>query len=273
MDFEPLRRDVRSSMTLELSGATEFVLTSLPARGVPVQTEQLTVTLDGHPLEMRELGEDPSTRLTLFHALPASGSGTVTIDYCARMIGRAQPAVVCATDPIVFLRPSRYVPSDSLQPFARETFAPLDAASLVRAVSTWVFERLAYVPEASSPTGGAVETLAAGAGVCRDFAHVTAALLRALDVPARLVSVYAPQLVPMDFHAVVEAIVEGRWVVVDSTRLAPRSAMVRMATGRDATDTAFLTNTVNDIRLLRLSVDATASERFEDDPDELVQLG
>ena len=115
----------------------------------------------------------------------------------------------------------------------------------------WVFGELRYDGRGrASPTGGAVETLETRAGVCRDYAHVTAALLRALDVPARLVSVYAPQLHPMDFHAVVEALVDDRWVVVDSTRLAPRRGMVRMATGRDATDTAFETNTLADVTLL-----------------------
>jgi transglutaminase-like putative cysteine protease len=142
----------------------------------------------------------------------------------------------------------------------------------VRAVGDWVHDRLTYEAGSTSPTGGAVETLDAGAGVCRDFAHVTAALLRALDVPARLVSVYAPLLDPPDFHAVVEALVEGRWVVVDATRLAPRAGMVRMATGRDAADTAFLTNTVTDIRLTGLSVTASADEALDDDPAALVEL-
>jgi hypothetical protein len=77
----------------------------------------------------------------------------------------------------------------------------------------------------------------------------------------------------MDFHAVVEAVVDGRWVVVDSTRLAPRASMVRVATGRDAADTAFLTNHRSDIQLLSLDVDAVSSESFDDDPDELVVLG
>jgi transglutaminase-like putative cysteine protease len=143
----------------------------------------------------------------------------------------------------------------------------------VRTVGAWVHDRLDYVPEASTPTGGAVETLEAGAGVCRDYAHLTAALLRALDIPARLVSVYAPQLQPPDFHAVVEAVVEGRWVVVDSTRLAPRRGLVRMATGRDAADTAFLTNTLADILFRTLEVEATADVHFDEDPDELVELG
>ncbi len=45
----------------------------------------------------------------------------------------------------------------------------------------------------------------------------------------------------MDFHAVVEAAIDGRWRVVDATTLAPATALVRIATGRDASDTAFLT--------------------------------
>jgi transglutaminase-like putative cysteine protease len=78
--------------------------------------------------------------------------------------------------------------------------------------------------------------------VCRDYAHVTIAMLRALDVPARLVAVYAPGCAPMDFHAVTEAAVGDTWYVLDPTGLAPRSALLRISTGRDAADTAFLTN-------------------------------
>jgi len=255
-------------MTVEVADPTAFVLANAPALGVPLESERLTVTLDGRELAVRELAEEPLTRLRLFEATP----GLVTIDYEAVVLGRAEPVAVHPTESIVYLRPSRYVQSDTLTPFARDTFAHRDAGRLVREVSAWVHDHLEYTADATSPTGGAVETLAARAGVCRDYAHLTAALLRALDVPARLVSVSAPQLEPMDFHAVVEALVDGRWVVVDSTRLAPRAAMVRMATGRDATDTAWLTNTLSDVLLLTLFVDATADAVFDDDPDELVAL-
>jgi transglutaminase-like putative cysteine protease len=105
------------------------------------------------------------------------------------------------------------------------------------------------VPGSSRPTDGAVETLLAGVGVCRDYAHLTIAVLRALDVPARLVAVYAPGCAPMDFHAVVEAAVDDRWYVVDPTGLAPRSALLRISTGRDAADTAFLTNHGGSVQL------------------------
>lgn len=256
-------------MTLEVDGPTEFMLAVSAARGVPLESERLRVTLDGEGVPTRELGDLHGTRLQVFETIP----GTMHIDYRATVSGRAAPVAVEPLDAITYLRPSRYVQSDTLQPFARDTFPGLDGAALVREVAAWVHGRLRYEAESTSPTGGAAETLESGAGVCRDFAHLTAALLRALDVPARLVSVYAPGLVPPDFHAVVEALVEGRWVVVDATRLAPRRGMVRIATGRDATDTAFLTNTITDIRLTALQVEATAEDETVDDPDELVELG
>ena len=78
-----------------------------------------------------------------------------------------------------------------LAPVARAEFAGLGGAGLVRAVGEWVHDRLDYDVDATSPTGGAVETLDSGRGVCRDYAHLVAGLLRGLDVPTRVVSVYA----------------------------------------------------------------------------------
>ncbi len=123
-------------------------------------------------------------------------------------------------------------------------------------MTAWVGRRLQYVPGSSDPIDGAVDTMLAGAGVCRDYAHLVVALLRAVKVPARLVSVYAPGLFPMDFHAVAEAFVDGQWRVVDATGLAPRDSLVRIATGRDAADTAFLDNHNGGIFLNLLNVRA-----------------
>lgn len=258
-------------MTMDVAAPTSFMLAISTARGVPTARETLVVRRDGTSIETSELDEIHGTRQHVFDA----DEGTLEIDYHAEVDGRAAALPVDPIDEIVYLRPSRYVQSDALQPFARETFADVedDQEILVRSVGEWVHNRLTYVAEASTPTGGAAETLEVGAGVCRDYAHLTAALLRALDVPARLVSVYAPQLQPPDFHAVVEAAVDGRWVVVDATRLAPRRGMVRMATGRDAADTAFLTNTRADIVFRTLAVEATADQLLTEDPSELVELG
>ncbi len=124
----------------------------------------------------------------------------------------------------------------------------------------------------SLPTDGAVRTLLARQGVCRDFAHLSIALLRALNVPARLAAVYAPGLSPMEFHAVAEAFVDGKWWVVDATQLAPRQSLLRIATGRDAADTAFLTNFGAPTELNGLEVSAVVDNFELDDATTLTQL-
>jgi transglutaminase-like putative cysteine protease len=68
-----------------------------------------------------------------------------------------------------------------------------------------------------------------------------AALCRAVNIPARVASVYAPGLSPMDFHLVVETAAGDSWQVWDATGLAPRPGLIRIATGRDAADVAFAT--------------------------------
>ena len=132
--------------------------------------------------------------------------------------------------------------------------------------------RLAYVPGSSLPTDGAARTLLARRGVCRDFAHLVVAMLRALDVPARVVAVYAPGLDPMDFHAVAEAHVEGDWHVVDATTLAPRGTLLRIATGRDASDTAFLSSYGGLVELHEIQVGAVADALPGDDLHALARL-
>ena len=263
------RREVGSSLVIRVDDPTAFVLAVAVAEGVPTTVESLRVRLDDEPVEVREASDAHGTRLHLFETTP----GILSIDYAATVVGRAAPLPVEERDLATYLRPSRYVQSDSLTDRARELFAGLEGRGLLEAVEAWVFGHLRYDGAATSPTGGAVETLASGAGVCRDFANVTAAFLRALDVPARLVSVYAPELEPRDFHAVVEACIEGRWVVVDATRLAPRSGLVRIATGRDSADTAFLTNTLADVELLTIDVRATADDLERDAPGDVVVLG
>ena len=77
----------------------------------------------------------------------------------------------------------------------------------------------------------------------------------------------------MDFHAVAEANIDGQWWVVDATRLAPRQSMLRISTGRDAADIAFLTNHRADLTLRSLQVMATVDEFSVDEPGALVRLG
>jgi transglutaminase-like putative cysteine protease len=78
----------------------------------------------------------------------------------------------------------------------------------------------------------------------------------------------------MDFHAVAEAYIDGEWLVADPTCLAPRPAMLRIATGRDAADTAFLTVAGESVELSSLEVTAVTEEALpDDDLTEPVPLG
>lgn len=232
--------------------------------------EHLSVTIDGVGLPVRELLTEHTGRLHLVDHIPR---GYLVVDYSASVDGCVDTPMATELESVRCVRPSRYCQSDELAPTARTEFDGLTGRDLLRAVSSWVGSNLAYVPGSSRPTDGAVATLLARQGVCRDYAHLCAALLRANDLPARLVSVYAPGLDPMDFHAVTEVCIDGVWLVVDATCLAPRSSMVRIATGADATDTAFLTTRRGGLDLTYLDVTAITTGLLPfDDVDELVSI-
>jgi hypothetical protein len=76
----------------------------------------------------------------------------------------------------------------------------------------------------------------------------------------------------MEYHAVCEAYVDGAWYVVDGTHLAPRQSLLRVATGRDAADTAFLTNLGGAVQLSGLEVTAVVDALPYDDGSQLLQL-
>lgn len=237
----------------------------------PVADEELTIRCGDEPVAVAELAMPNGGRA---HVIQAA-VGRITVDYQAAVVGRAAAPPVTEADRIQFLRPSRYAESDRLTPTAQGEFAGLvEGPQLLAAVSSWVGSRLTYVPGSSQPTSGAVDTLLQRQGVCRDYAHLTIALLRAMDIPARLAAVYAPGLVPMDFHAVAEALIDGTWRVVDPTLLAPRRSLVRIATGRDASDTSFLSTYGGLVTLEELEVIAvTEGPLPEEDVIALVTLG
>lgn len=266
-----MRREVSAEIEVEIIAPTtlEFQIAVAPHPDTQV-FESLQFVLNGMPIQPLEISGVHGNRIHKFGA----GVGALRVDYSATIIGQTDKAPVTEHDQSMYLRPSRYAESDKFFGFAAREFAhESDAATLLAHVSSWVGTRLNYVPGSSDPIDGAVDTLLAGEGVCRDFAHLVVALLRAVKVPARLVSVYAPGAYPMDFHAVAEAFVNGEWRVVDATLLAPRQTMVRIATGRDAADTAFLDNHKGTIALNYMMVSAVVDgELPQDSIDELVSL-
>lgn len=262
---------VGAEIEVEIGAETtlEFQITAARQPGVDI-SESLLVTLNGNAIAPKETIGEHGTRI---HTLRAD-EGTATLSYSATVVGQAEPPPVRDIDVITYLRPSRYAEADKFFGFAATEFGRYGTSvTLLEKVSSWVGTRLDYVPGSSDPIDGATDTLLAGAGVCRDYAHLVIALLRALNVPARLVAVYAPGCAPMDFHAVAEAFVDGSWRVVDATCLAPRQSMVRIATGRDAADTAFLDNHGGAITLKSATITAVVDgELPKDSVDHLVSL-
>ncbi|MGY3670879.1 transglutaminase-like domain-containing protein (plasmid) [Marinovum sp. KMM 9989] len=143
---------------------------------------------------------------------------------------------------IPYLMPSRYCQSDLFLDFVAFQFADLTGGALVDALSTWVSRNFTYDAAASFAGTTATDSFASLAGVCRDYAHVLIALVRAAGLPARFVSVYAPDVVPQDFHAVVEVYLDGGWHIVDPTGMARSPEIARICAGRDAADVSFLTS-------------------------------
>jgi transglutaminase-like putative cysteine protease len=142
-----------------------------------------------------------------------------------------------------FLLQSRYCPSDKMEDRARAIVAGVAPGyAQVEAIRAFIHDNLTYRYGVSDAATDALDTLANGAGVCRDFAHVGMALCRALQIPARMVVGYLYQLEPMDLHAWFEAFVGGRWYTFDATQDRPRGGRIVVAYGRDAADVAFLSN-------------------------------
>ncbi len=233
--------------TLNTPATFLFALKCLETGGQKILSESLTTTPQVAVEEFRiEGGMNRFSRIRTFNP------GTLGLHYSAD-VSNAVKLVDAATirsmgpaelnpEGIPFLFPSRYCPSDRMRQQANELFGHLEGSlAIASAVSDWIFGNIAYVSGSSGETSWALDTLAQRQGVCRDFAHLGIAFCRALNVPARYVSVYAYQLDPADFHACFEVFINGWWYLFDPTRLAPLNGMMRIATGRDAADTAVCT--------------------------------
>lgn len=139
-----------------------------------------------------------------------------------------------------YLWPSRYCESDRFESWVHRRFGGLTGGRLVAALDAYVGDTMRYVSGVSNGNTTAADSFIQREGVCRDYAHLLIALVRAAGIPARIVGAYGLGVDPPDFHAVVEVWLSGGWHLIDPTRLAPVEGLVRIGVGRDATDVAFL---------------------------------
>jgi transglutaminase-like putative cysteine protease len=156
------------------------------------------------------------------------------------------PIAELPAEVLQYIYPSRYCQSDRLLMVARNEFGTMAPGyERVEAIRKWVQDRTRFQVGSSHPGTSALDTYDCGMGVCRDFAHLMITICRALNIPARLATGVDygadPSLGPTDFHCYVEAFLGDRWYIFDPSGISPRMGLLRIGTGRDASDVAFAT--------------------------------
>ena len=199
------------------------------------------------------------------YTLP-QGESTITVETEVEVAGqiavdRHAPQIPPGQLPdevMVYLLQSRYCPSDKMEERARAIAKGcVPGYPQAERIHDWIRANIEYRYGVSQETTCALDTLEAGAGVCRDFAHIGVALCRSLLLPARVVVGYLHELDPMDMHAWYEVFLGGRWYAFDATQEEPKGGRIVVAHGRDIADVAFLSN-YGPLEIIQMDVSVTA---------------
>ncbi len=265
----PVRIRAGFSLTFEVPYPTPMLFVVQPQdRLHPTGTRQRII--DARPLGAAQ-GIHTYTDMhgnTVWRTLAQPGTFTIGHDLIAEVSRNADPILPqlrktpveqLPDETIQYLLPSRYVDSDVISPEAWDRFGHITGGwAQVQAISDFLNDECTY-GYGSNSTTSAKQALDSRRAVCRDFAHMGVAFCRALNVPARYVCGYMPDIdivpdpVPMDFHAWFEAYLDGQWRTFDARHNKPRAGRVLIAQGRDASDVAFST-TFGSARLTHMKV-------------------
>jgi transglutaminase-like putative cysteine protease len=251
---QKLKVDVGCDFTYETSSQTPalFLVRPNPSGGQAVLAESWGsapelafrdyVDLYGNAL--RRVTIPPGTTTIRYDA-------TVSVTALADPVGAGVPQLAVEDlpdDVLHYTLPSRYCPSDLLADSAWQLFGKTPPAwERVQAIADYVHGRIRFAYGTSISASSALDVLASGTGVCRDFAHVAITYCRAMNVPARYAFGYLPDIgvpvadSPMDFCAWFEAYLGDRWWTFDPRNNERRIGRVLIARGRDALDVAMVT--------------------------------
>ena len=151
-------------------------------------------------------------------------------------------------DVLVYTMPSRYCLPDMLGDEAWSRFADTPPGyARVQAICDYVNGHLKFAYGSSYPTSTAWDVNASGFGVCRDFTHLAISFCRAMNIPARYVFGYLPDMdiesdgAPNDFAAWMEVWLGDRWWTFDPRNNRRRKGRILIGRGRDASDVAMVT--------------------------------
>ena len=239
---------VDCELQYEVAQQTLFLLNiAVPSSDSQNVCAESVITIPELPVEQLQ-APGSLNRLLRVNAPP----GSLHIRYLANVdvhraapnwAAREVPVSELPADVVPYLVATRYCESDVLYPVACRKFGQTPPGyQRVQGICEWIRGNVDYMVGTSHPLSSARDALATNAGVCRDFAHIAIAFCRALNIPARFVTGYAKYAdPPPDFHAVFEAYLDGEWYLFDPTELSPMADLVRIGTGRDASEVAFAT--------------------------------
>ncbi|WP_404480106.1 transglutaminase family protein [Novosphingobium sp. BL-52-GroH] len=238
------------------------VLLQIEAAIIPEQ-QVLTARIDLPPLEhfarvsaQADIGERIWLRTSA--PLQVRYEATVAVNRMLADVDTlpAVPTYLLPGETVDYLMPSRYCTSDTFHDFVQNEFGHLNGGARVAAIRDRIAATLTYEPGSSDAFTTAADTFKSCRGVCRDYAHLMIALVRASAIPARFASVYGLGVEPQDFHAVAEVFLDGAWHLVDATGMTSPDRIAKIGIGRDAADVSFLSS-FGGVEMLSQTVDVT----------------
>ena len=247
-----IRFDLSIQLDYTVTTPTDFAYIIQPTRTPYQRVTWEQLSLEPAIAHQEEAHGDPVNRHLRVHAEP--GALRLRYDAIVDVVHhfalpadlREVPIAELPAAVLQYVYPSRYCQSDRLLDVARTEFGTMAPGyERVEAIRTWVQSRTKFQVGSSHPGTSALDTYACGAGVCRDFSHLMISMCRALNIPARIATAVDygadPALGPTDFHCYVEAYLGDRWYIFDPSGISPRMGLLRIGTGRDASEVAFAT--------------------------------
>lgn len=262
------RLTVGSEFTYEAAVATLAIFQVQPGDS-PLLTRRSEAWLSTPHLSLRsyrDLYGNPCTRVVL-----PSGWSTSRYEAEIEVLDEAEdydesasevPADLLPDETLLYTLPSRYCLPDVLADEAWSLFGSLPPGyGRVQSICGHVHDHLTFQYGSSTTLSTAADVNNSRLGVCRDFTHLAITFCRALNIPARYVFGYLPDLdvppdpAPMDFAAWMEVWLGDRWWTFDPRNNTRRKGRVVIGHGRDASDVAMAT-TFGGPRLNQMTVQA-----------------
>ncbi len=236
------------------------------------QPTPMVLMLSTHPGEGKRLivpdviTTDPAVPLTPYmdiygnvctRLVAPAGVSTISADGVAGDSGLPEPIDATAgehaveelpAECLLYLLGSRYCETQLLMNEAWRLFGHLAPGwTRVQAIADFVHHHIAFGYQHARASKTAFEAWSERQGVCRDFAHLSIALCRCMNIPARYCTGYLGDIgVPptdavMDFAGWTEVYLGGRWHTFDPRNRIRRIGRILVARGRDAADVALTT--------------------------------